>query len=438
MVRERIKNTLAPCALLVAVLAILHLMLNYQTGDYVEFYPVFDNYNNVFEWMSHRYETWASRVLIEAVLIPAIRRPLLWAVLDVGAFVLIYYSLIFIFNQHDNRLFSWSVALTLLCYPLADLSTAGWIPTTVNYLWPLAAGVFSFAVVIEYERGKSIPKWLWVVAFLATVFACNQEQACVIAFGLLLVYIIWKLVQRQRISPAVFVLLLISIVSLVFELTCPGNSVRKEANTLYWWPDFANLSIMAKTAFGCETTLDRFLFLTSPLMLLLACCLLPLVAKNKHRAICLFVAGVPIVLMLLAGPLSPLCQAAFPHLWESAFSGGSMSLGNEHIDKATLLVELLMLAALTFTVIIAFSTNKKVLLVSFFVLGAGFASRVIMGFSPTMLASSTRTFIFFDFALLSLSLLCCLRYTEKGRGCYCAAIATVATLNMMNVFLNCV
>ena len=60
---------------------------------------------------------------------------------------------------------------------------------------------------------------------------------------------------------------------------------------------------------------------------------------------------------------------------------------------------------------IAFKNLKNTLPSLIFLIG--FASRMIMGFSPTVFASSIRTLIFFEFAMLIITLLICEEFIKS-------------------------
>ena len=72
------------------------------------------------------------------------------------------------------------------------------------------------------------------------------------------------------------------------------------------------------------------------------------------------------------------------------------------------------LGSLMLSIMLVFKNLKNSLPTLIFLIG--FASRMIMGFSPTVFSSSIRTLIFFEFAMLIVSLLICaefLKLTDK-------------------------
>ena len=71
-----------------ALAAVLwHVVLSTNVGDdMVYFKTLLDGNSSLGEILAHRYETWSSRMVIEAVLIPLVHCPLLWKILDIVIF----------------------------------------------------------------------------------------------------------------------------------------------------------------------------------------------------------------------------------------------------------------------------------------------------------------------------------------------------------------
>ncbi len=120
-----------------ALAAVLwHVVLSTNVGDdMVYFKTLLDGNSSLGEILAHRYETWSSRMVIEAVLIPLVHCPLLWKILDIVIFTSLPVLLCGLLGVTGRG--RWFVAGLVLLYPFADMASAGWIATTTNYLWPL-------------------------------------------------------------------------------------------------------------------------------------------------------------------------------------------------------------------------------------------------------------------------------------------------------------
>lgn len=120
-----------------ALAAVLwHVVLSTNVGDdMVYFKTLLDGNSSLGEILAHRYETWSSRMVIEAVLIPLVHCPLLWKILDIVIFTSLPVLLCGLLGVTGRG--RWFVTGLVLLYPFADMASAGWIATTTNYLWPL-------------------------------------------------------------------------------------------------------------------------------------------------------------------------------------------------------------------------------------------------------------------------------------------------------------
>jgi len=117
-----------------ALAAVLwHVVLSTNVGDdMVYFKTLLDGNSSLGEILAHRYETWSSRMVIEAVLIPLVHCPLLWKILDIVIFTSLPVLLCGLLGVTGRG--RWFVTGLVLLYPFADMASAGWIATTTNYL----------------------------------------------------------------------------------------------------------------------------------------------------------------------------------------------------------------------------------------------------------------------------------------------------------------
>lgn len=142
-----------------ALAAVLwHVVLSTNVGDdMVYFKTLLDGNSSLGEILAHRYETWSSRMMIEAVLIPLVHCPLLWKILDIVIFTSLPVLLCGLLGVTGRG--RWFVTGLVLLYPFADMASAGWIATTTNYLWPLW-GVLVIGMVLKQLRcGRKVPVW---------------------------------------------------------------------------------------------------------------------------------------------------------------------------------------------------------------------------------------------------------------------------------------
>lgn len=61
-----------------------------------------------------------------------------------------------------------------------NLKTAGWVVTTIAYLWPICFGLAALCPLWRLVRGKRTPAWGWVLACISLLFAANMEQPALV------------------------------------------------------------------------------------------------------------------------------------------------------------------------------------------------------------------------------------------------------------------
>ena len=95
-------------------------------------------------FVHHRYLTWTSRVLIEMTLGFIFKiSGYLWVIGNVCMITLIGYSISKLFVSEDKKQMNIMILFLIMLYPIERMAGAGWAATTVNYIWPLATGLFS-------------------------------------------------------------------------------------------------------------------------------------------------------------------------------------------------------------------------------------------------------------------------------------------------------
>lgn len=104
-----------------ALAAVLwHVVLSTNVGDdMVYFKTLLDGNSSLGEILAHRYETWSSRMVIEAVLIPLVHCPLLWKILDIVIFTSLPVLLCGLLGVTGRG--RWFVTGLVLLYPFADM-----------------------------------------------------------------------------------------------------------------------------------------------------------------------------------------------------------------------------------------------------------------------------------------------------------------------------
>ncbi len=409
-----------PFILFFVLMLLMHLVMGVN-GDDIRYAKVLSNQTLV-DYIGYRYYNWSSRLVIESILIVLARQNMiLWEILDCILYTLaVYFSIKFVNLKNSKHIAFLGVLLFLMC-PFHEMASAGWMATTLNYLWCYALGIISLIPVIKFLYGKKTNTLVYVISILALIYAINQEQSCALIFGFNFLVLLNCIVKKEKLDKYNIFVVLVSFASLIFILTCPGNSVRFAAECSYWYPQFANYGILEKIYLGIIPTFSLLLeekIIFSLFYLILTLFTITKV-ENKYVKYVLYLNA--FFILFLVGfktllDISTLGTALNSNLI-SHVSGPIGSIVNlipplkdalvvmryetiSQINVLTILIALYLLLSSCLMLVKSFG-NFNALIIFL----AGFMSKFITAFSPTVFASGPRTMMFFYFILIMLILM---------------------------------
>lgn len=441
--KKQIVSRWAVMAVFFLILLSFHLLLETGWGDDV----FFAEGNLPFgAFLAERYRTWTSRILIEAEIKLLTAAPAwVWKILNILMVLLLVWVTADLFGiesrKAPGKISSQILFFCMLgCLPVLSLCDAGWIATTVNYLWPMTLGLVAMRPLKHWIRGEKCSAWEYPVCPVCVIFAANMEQGAAILFGVYLLCGIYISLKGGRLSSFYFVLLFCVVFSVLFILTTPGNAIRYTKEMNHWFPGFDELNLYEKILMGFIDSVNYYASAgggerTNFIFALLAGILLAgVLQKNRERGFRFQAAAAFVPFLFYWG----IGQMGNSLLQVNAFKRGGhvvglfgknrcLSTGAGAFDylgwisysrKMVLLQAGIYLALmLCVGAAICFIHGKSAeTLLELLILGGGFCSRVMMGFSPTIYASGERTSLYCSAAILVV----CLRnlefYRERSEG----------------------
>jgi hypothetical protein len=375
----------------------------------------------VLSFVSSRYKAWTSRVLIEATLGFIFRfSKYIWTFGTIICMTLIGYSIAKIFVKKENKKDLIMMVLWLvLLYPIERMSSAGWAATTVNYIWPLALGLFSLISLRKAWDKEKIKPIIGIFYALATAYACNQEQVCVV---LLVTYILFTIIltvrDKKKVSPFMYLQSIIAIASLIFILTTPGNSIRQEEEIITYFPEFYGMSVIEKLALGITSTMGEMLAKYSITFTIFSLMILIYIWNNYKDRLIRGISAIPFTASIVLSYGSSITEnVSVAVAWaRSNFKKSEVLLKPSTYTYIGSYVELIISLAVIVSIFICLFLIFKKLKnnIAFYIFGCGLVTRLIMGFSPTIFVSENRTCIFLEFACLICTLLIWQEFIKKA------------------------
>ncbi len=428
---------------------VLTIFITPNQYDDATFLGWLESNHNVFHIVVDRYATWTSRVIIDFTLFSILKTSkYIWIVLQAAMMTLIGYAIVKLFIKDNHRKeLSFMMILLLLSYPLDIMAGAGWGASTANYIWPLATTLFCFIPIKKIWYHERIKWFEYILYILALLYGCNQEQTCAIILGTYLFFNIIRFIKEKKIHPFMIVQLILSIASLLFILTTPGNYIRQNTEIIMQFPDFKMLTIQDKISLGLTATMGTILKTYNIPFGILSMIIVSYIFVTYKEKLYRVVALIPLTSICVLGYFGEIFYKVFPYL---------NAIKEELIAEKVILTaahanNLFYALPVIFSIVVLFSMVISILLIfknlqnniAIFVFLVGLASRLIMGFSPTIFASATRTMVFFDFAMLIVALLIWQEWIKKNdknerkiqRRIY-AIVEMTAILQYSNVLLG--
>lgn len=366
--------------------------------------------SSIFEFVYSRYLSWTSRVLIETTLGVIFKvSGLVWNIGNILMLILIGYSISKLFVKDNKKQMNLMVLWCILLYPIERMSGAGWAATTVNYVWPLALGLFSLISVRKIWDGEKIKFIPGVLYFLSAIYSCNQELCCGILFVTYIMFAIIFIVRdKKKVNPFIFLQVLVTIASFIFILTTPGNFARKVDETVGYFPDYFSLSIIQKLSMGFISTIGELIANYSITFAVFTGVIAIVIGTSYKDGVVRAVGFIPFVITMIFSYLSPITNNIYviQRLRDNFLLEQGLIVSTNYVylgSYVNLIISLVVIFSIFADLLLIFKKVKNN--IAFYIFGAGLVTRLTLAFSPTLFVSQNRTFINMEFACLICTLL---------------------------------
>lgn len=384
----------APFFMVAMIGLVYHLRMQPMWGDDVFFSEALSD-ATMWEYLSHRYLNWTSRVVSEFILVSVIQVPILWRIINFLMFAT--FPIIFAKLFGDSELMRWCGAGAVLIFPFHDMGTAGWITTTVTHFWPLW-GIFFIGLLLkkmvccqQAEREERIHPVEAIWGVIVCIMTGSHEQYAVIMMVLFVISGIYLYLQKRkpRNMRLFIALFLIITVSLAVIALCPGNAGRNAVS-------IADLPIYAEFGFGEKLYLGLLsierVFIANADAVFFAVILIwtLLVYLKTNDYIKTLISGLP--LLILFG--QTVVRTAYPGL-SGLFVIPGQILEWSWTELSTWIPMVYLLISVASMIYALFQLFKDELFTFFSVLvllGCGFGAGMVLGFMATIYVSGERVY----------------------------------------------
>lgn len=337
-----------------------------------------------------RYETWSSRFWIEGATLIASKHLILFYIFTVILTLLFFYSLseLFSFNEYDSNLVL--VVFFMALFPVVSLQSAGPIATIVNYIWPSA--LFLYWLMTDRHRKMknigSLQNPLSILFLGLAVF--NEGLAIILCLYLILCLIVEK---KNFFNTYRMICLVISLLSFLNVLLCPGNQNRGMLEMARWFPTFNHLSFLDKILIQFNNIASNLIVSHNLLEVLVI--LLFIKAIQRRQRLSIILSGAVIMLtsashQLISDRLSVIVKESPEKEFNQQIIGTLL--------KPTLIFATLILLIVLIIILLYGKSKTSLMIIASIVIT--FSSAMAISLSPTLLASADRPLLFLYFALV--------------------------------------
>ena len=309
----------------------------------------------------------------------------IWIFGNIFMMTLIGYSISKIFIKENKKQMNIMLLFLIMLYPVERMAGAGWAATTVNYIWPLALGLFSLISIRKMWDGEKIGIIKGILFVIALVYSCNQELCC----GVLIVtYILFAII--------------------LIILSNPGNEVRKMDETVGYLPDYYSLSTVQKLATGVTATIGELISSYTITFAVFTFMISVYIYTNYKDKFIRAIGMTPFILTMLFSYLNPITNNIYVIklmrdnflVEQSLISSRNYTYIGSYIN---LIISLIIIISIFVSLLLIFKKIRNN--IAFYVFGCGLVTRLALAFSPTIFVSKNRTFIIMEFCYLICTLL---------------------------------
>ena len=334
-------------------------------------------HHNYLEFGINRYLTWSSRLLIEsATLFFSVHDKLFIIASIIASFFLLLPSKKLCPNL------PWIPGLFIFIFlPASEFLSAGSIPTYINYVFPASFLLFSL-----YYR-YSDKWWVQCLAFLSFVFAIMNEQLAVYAF----LWIVFELIRDWKVITFRYRNILYGLVSLTGILSAkfsPGNTLRFEKNVESWFPNFVHLNPLQKIGLGILETGDG-IFSVSFEFIFVFLIVLVVLSFYKKNFISLILSS--FTLFAILSQKFEWRNILFTLSSVSKVARESGTFDYNVVYFGAVIYNIVLFMILMYSLWTLSKVSDRLWIIYLF--GIGLIGRLLISFSPTLYASSTRTYL---------------------------------------------
>ena len=217
------------------------------------------------------------------------------------------------------------------------------------------------------------------------------------------------IIKDKKIHPYIIIQDVLIIACLIFILTCPGNYVRNQTEIIRHFKDLGTLNLLDKISLGLTSTIALLVGEGNLVYTLFTFLILVYIFSNYKEKIYRIVSLIPFLSAILVKLLMYTSYIFYSYIgaFQKMLVEEQVMINaatcNNLVYTLPLILAFANIICIVLSLLVIFKNLKNNIAVLIFLIGL--ASRLIIGFSPTIWVSGERTMIFFEFSMIIISIL---------------------------------
>lgn len=268
--------------LIAVIYGLLHVFIHTDYWDDINMSQSLKKYDyDLISFLVYSWNTSTSSLFLKAM--QAIVEPLpnyIWKVLDVIMIELIYYyfvQIVKLISMNSCKTIPAARLWMLLLFfslPYSLFATAGWMTTTIGYVWVFCAFFYSLYIFLFSSQKTEVEIKIstYIIYGVAVLYAANSK---LLSVSMLMIFFFVYITCQAR--SKTFKILFVegtigSVLNLILHIFCPGHKVRN-LNDARWHnnAELLNLSVGGQLRMGINSTFYHFI--SVPNIILFTFCL---------------------------------------------------------------------------------------------------------------------------------------------------------------------
>lgn len=400
IIKNKIKIYYIPFILLLSLSIFMNSQCHIQGGDDTVFVNSFTQYGGILGWLKSYTSIWSGRIVPHFILIVLLNcNIIIWKILN-SLMITSLAIAIFKFtvnektnlNDSDKTKIAYFICSIILFLPASVVSSSIlWVTGSFTYLW---STVFAIVVLIPFKKllmNEKVSKKILIISFISILYASYVEQSAALIIAFSVICIIIALICKIKVKWYNYVMFLFIAINSYISLSAVGNSVRNEAETLCWYPDFDMLSFIDKVFLGVSETFNNIYTNCNYLMIILGILIVILVARKNTDKCTKLLSLIPLIY--------PTLKLLSVDKLFSFMDTDKVFITRDYSQYLPIICALTT-TLITIYLFFVLYDNYKEAIITTLVFGASICESIIMGISPTIFASGSRIFFVTDLLII--------------------------------------